>query len=326
MRKYGKIFGILLVADLLALLASLSVGATGVSLSQWWQGSLLPWQHSILFDLRLPRALAGFAVGGLLAAAGVFMQVLLRNPLAEPYVLGISGGASVAALATISAGLASVWVSGSAFLGAMLSMLLVFLLNAGKGQGQQDRLLLTGVVLAAGWGALTSLLLAIGPDQSLRGMLFWLLGDLSRAVQVLWVMPVLLAILAIGWVVGPALDLLTRGDEQAASMGVEVQRLRAICYIVASLLTACAVTLAGPIGFVGLVVPHLTRMLVGARHRILLPAALLAGGGMMMLADLLARSLIAPQQLPVGVLTAMIGVPLFLFLLRRQGSHAKSAN
>jgi len=167
-----------------------------------------------------------------------------------------------------------------------------------------------------------SFLLVIGPDQSLRGMLFWLMGDLSRPLgNAWWALPLVVLSLVAGWVMAPALDLLARGDEQAAVLGVEVHRLRAGCYVVASLLTAAAVTLAGPIGFVGLVVPHLMRLLVGARHRLLLPASLLAGGALLVVADTLARTLMAPVQLPVGVLTAFLGVPVFLYLLNLRGRH-----
>ncbi|WP_203143549.1 FecCD family ABC transporter permease [Marinobacter mangrovi] len=312
----------------LPILLALNVVLFGLALG-WGSASFNPlgvitgdapqWQTAILYDLRLPRAVAAFVVGGMLALAGVLMQVLLRNPLAEPYVLGISGGAAVAALGAITLGLQAWWVSGSAFVGSLASMLLVFLLGGGRGYGRGDRLLLTGVVIAAGWGACISLLLVLGPDQSLRGMLFWLMGDLSRPVAPWWGLPVLALALLAAWMMAPALDLLARGDDQAAVLGVEIHRLRAVCYITASFLTACAVTLAGPIGFVGLVVPHLMRQWLGAGHRRLVPASLLAGGALLMLADTFARTLIAPRQLPVGVLTAAVGVPLFLYLLRRRG-------
>ena len=167
------------------------------------------WQDTIVTQLRLPRAVAGFAVGAMLGMAGTLMQVLLRNPLAEPYVLGISGGAAAAALGSIMLGLGSLWVSSSAFAGSLLSMFLVFLL--GRSRQGSERLLLTGVVLAAGWGAPISFLLATGPDQSLRGMLFWLMGDLSRITSPWWSVPVVALALAAGWVMAPALDVLAQG-------------------------------------------------------------------------------------------------------------------
>lgn len=321
MRRSTLWLPILVALNVLIFLLALGWGSTSLNPLDVLSGDSAPWQSTILYDLRLPRAVAAFAVGGMLALAGVLMQVLLRNPLAEPYVLGISGGAAVAALAALTLGLGSWWVSGSAFMGSLASMLLVFLLGGGRGYGRGDRLLLTGVVIAAGWGAGISLLLVLGPDQSLRGMLFWLMGDLSRPVAPWWALPILLLALIAAWIMAPALDLLARGDDQAAVLGVETHRLRAACYLTASFLTACAVTLAGPIGFVGLVVPHLMRQWLGAGHRILLPASLLAGGALLMLADTFARTIIAPRQLPVGVLTAAVGVPLFLYLLRRRGGH-----
>lgn len=311
---------LLVLLNALAFAGALALGSSGFDLSGLFDAQAPEWQRTVILELRLPRALAAFAVGAMLGMAGVLMQVLLRNPLAEPYVLGISGGAAVAALLAILAGLGGFWVSGSAFLGSLLSIILVFALGQRAGVGQ-DRLLLTGVVLAAGWGALTSLLLILGPDQSLRAMLFWLMGDLGRALTPLWALPFVLLALAAGWVMAPALDVLARGDAQAAALGVEVSRLRAACYVTASLLTALAVTLAGPVGFVGLIVPHLMRLWVGARHRVLLPASLLAGGALLVFADMLARTILAPRQLPVGVLTAAIGVPLFLYLLQRRRAN-----
>lgn len=319
MRRPKTVLFWLVIINFAALAVALLSGSVWIDPVQWLFGHLPGWQLTVIQDIRLPRAVGGFSVGAMLAMAGTLMQVLLRNPLAEPYVLGISGGAAVSALATIMLGLGSLWVSSSAFLGSLVSMLLVFLLGRQpEGSPTSERLLLTGIVLAAGWGAAISFLLATGPDQSLRGMLFWLMGDLSRVANPWWSLPVVLLALAAGTVMAPALDLLARGDDQAAVLGVEVHRLRAGCYVTASLLTASAVTLAGPIGFVGLVVPHFMRLLVGARHRILLPASLLAGGALLMLADTLARTLTAPRQLPVGILTAALGVPLFLYLLRRR--------
>ena len=271
----------------------------------------------IVLQLRLPRAIAGFACGGLLALAGALMQVLLRNPLADPYVLGISGGAGVGAMLAILLGLGMAGLNGLAFLGALGAMLLVFGLAHGDGAWTQTRLLLTGVIVAAGCGAVIALMLSIAPEHKLRGMLFWLMGDLSQTGSPL----IAIGILALGLIAAlpfaRELNLLARGNDTAQTLGVDVRRLRYIVYALASLLTAVAVTSAGSIGFVGLVVPHLVRLVIGNDQRLLLPAAVLAGGALLTLADTLARTLVAPQQLPVGVLTALIGVPVFLFLLAR---------
>ena len=272
----------------------------------------------IVLQLRLPRALAGFACGGLLALAGALMQVLLRNPLADPYVLGISGGAGVGAMFAILLGLPVIGIDGLAFTGALAAMFIVFGLAHGDGSWTQTRLLLTGVIVAAGCGALVALMLAIAPDERLRGMLFWLMGDLAQAGSS-W--PPLLALavaVALTMPFARELNLLSRGMMQAQALGVAVDRLRYAIYLLASLATAASVTTAGSIGFVGLVVPHLVRLATGNDQRLLLPASVLAGGSLLVLADTLARTIIAPQQLPVGVLTALIGVPVFLFLLSRQ--------
>ena len=272
----------------------------------------------IVRQLRLPRALAGFACGGLLALAGALMQVLLRNPLADPYILGISGGAGVGALFAIMVGLPTFGIDGLAFAGALGAMFLVFGLAHGDGSWTQTRLLLTGVIVAAGCGALISLMLAIAPEDRLRGMLFWLTGDLGQAVSAWPPMLALAVALVLAMPFARELNLLARGLLQAQALGVAVNRLRYAVFLLASLATAASVTTAGSIGFIGLVVPHLVRLVTGNDQRLLLPASALAGGALLMLADTLARSLIAPQQLPVGVLTALIGVPVFLFLLSRQ--------
>ncbi len=272
----------------------------------------------VVIELRLPRAIAGFACGGLLALAGALMQVLLRNPLADPYVLGISGGAGVGAMFAILIGLPVLGIDGLAFLGALGAMFIVFGLAHGDGSWTQTRLLLTGVIVAAGCGALVALMLAIAEEHKLRGMLFWLMGDLGQSAQ-WWPAVLALAVaLTLSIPFARELNLLSRGMMQAQALGVAVGRLRYAIYLLASLATAASVTTAGSIGFVGLVVPHLVRLATGNDQRLLLPASVLAGGSLLVLADTLARTLIAPQQLPVGVLTALIGVPVFLFLLSRQ--------
>lgn len=272
----------------------------------------------IVLQLRLPRALAGFACGGLLALAGALMQVLLRNPLADPYVLGISGGAGVGAMFAILIGLPVLGIDGLAFLGALGAMFIVFGLAHGDGSWTQTRLLLTGVIVAAGCGALVALMLAIAEEHKLRGMLFWLMGDLGQSARWWPAMTILGAGLALAMPFARELNLLSRGLMQARALGVAVDRLRYVVYLLASLATAASVTTAGSIGFVGLVVPHLVRLATGNDQRLLLPASVLAGGSLLVLADTAARTIIAPQQLPVGVLTALIGVPVFLFLLSRQ--------
>lgn len=280
-------------------------------------GSASPLEHSLIIELRLPRALAAFAAGALLSLAGVLMQVLLRNPLADPYVLGVSGGSALSALVAMLLGLNSFWLTSSAFLGALLSIFLVFSFSQSQGSWSISRLLLTGIILASGWGALISFVLVIAPAEKVHGMLFWLMGDLSYDRPLLPAYLILIPGLIITLYISRPLNILLWGDLQAGSLGVDSKRLKLIIFFVSSLLTAGAITLAGSIGFVGLVVPHLVRLIAGSDHRILLPASALSGGALLIIADTLARTVLAPQQLPVGILTALIGVPLFLYLLRR---------
>jgi iron complex transport system permease protein len=319
-RRALLVLALLAVLSLVSIAVALAVGSLSVPLREVFAalGGADTAARQIVLDLRLPRALAGFACGGLLALAGALMQVLLRNPLADPYVLGISGGAGVGALLAMLLGLAGLAVPGFSFVGALAAMLLVFGLAHGDGSWTQTRLLLTGVVVAAGCGAVVALILTLAPEQKIHGMLFWLMGDLSQAVDPRPALAVLAAAVLVTLPFARELNLLARGADQARALGVAVPVLRRIVYAVASLATAVAVTTAGSIGFVGLVVPHLVRLAIGNDQRLLLPAAALAGGSLLVLADTLARTIVAPVQLPVGVLTALIGVPVFLYLLGRK--------
>jgi iron complex transport system permease protein len=270
---------------------------------------------AVVRELRLPRAMAAFAVGALLALAGTIMQVLLRNPLADPYILGLSGGAACGALAALLAGAATL-VTPGAFAGALFSTFVVFGLARGHGAWAPTRLLLTGVVVAAGWGALIMLILTVAPDAQVRGMLFWLIGDLSGAAHGGSALLALGLTLVVAMFFARDATLLARGDVTAASLGVPVRGATLALHALAAFATAIAVTVAGSVGFIGLVVPHSVRLVIGNDQRWLMPAAALAGGALLTFADTVARTLVAPAQLPVGVLTALVGVPLFLWLLR----------
>ncbi len=310
----------LAVLSALTLLTALSVGSISVPPVDLWEvfaGRADATVTTVVLDLRLPRALAAFATGGLLALAGAMMQVLLRNPLADPYILGVSGGAAVAALLGIMLGFGGFWIDVGAFVGAMAVTLLVFSLAHGPGGWTPMRLLLTGVVVAAGLGAVISLLLALGQDSSLKGMLFWLMGDFSYVEDSRFNLLVLALATVAGFLLARHLNVLARGEQQALILGVSVKPMRIGIFLLSSLLTALAVTTAGSIGFVGLLVPHLVRLAAGADHRIVVPGSALAGGILLVLADTAARTVLAPRQLPVGALTALVGVPLFLLLLRR---------
>jgi len=318
--KRSLLFFLLLGASLLAVSAGLATGSNGFEPLAVWQsltGSGDPMLRDIVTELRLPRVSAAYGTGAALALAGAMMQVLLRNPLADPYVLGTSGGAAVGAMLALLAGAGLLVVNGAALAGALFSTLLVFALAQAGNDRSPGRLLLTGVVIAAGWGALITLLLATATDSGLRSMLFWLMGDFSYAASP-WP-PLLLAAVAgaAGFMLAPALNVLATGDRQAALLGVAVRPARSALYVGSSLLTAIAVTTAGTVGFVGLVVPHLVRLAGDADHRTVMPCSVLGGGALVVIADTLARSVIAPRQLPVGAITAMVGVPLFLLMLRR---------
>ena len=271
-----------------------------------------------IFTLRIDRALDAFIVGALLSMAGALLQVLLRNPLAEPYILGISGGAGVFTLAALILGVSSSWTPLTAFAGALISTLLVFSISFSNGKWTTERLLLTGVVIAAGWSAAISFLLSLSSQQQIQGMLFWLMGDLSQASQSgtgFFVLPITFIA---SWAIARPLNLLARGEQQAAALGENIKLLRIVIFVLAAAMTATAVSMAGSIGFVGLIIPHTLRLIGLRDYRLLLPAAVLAGGSFLLLADTLARTLLAPQQIPVGVITALIGVPVFLVLLQRQ--------
>ena len=273
--------------------------------------------RDVVLKLRLPRALTAFGTGAGLALAGVMMQVLLRNPLADPYILGTSGGAAAAALIAMALGASGLLLNMWAFFGALGSTLMVFAIARSQQGWAPGRLLLTGVVVAAGWGARVSLILALSPDKNLRGMLFWLMGDFAFATDPLPVLITMAVATIIGIALARSLNVLATGEQQAALLGVAVGPMRSLLYFLSALLTAIAVTTAGTVGFVGLVVPHLVRLAPGADHRIVVPCSALAGGSLLIISDTLARTVVSPRQLPVGAITALVGVPLFLILLRR---------
>lgn len=293
-------------------------------------GAFVAWIHgdtanlpATLVGLRIDRAGAAFVTGASLALAGVMMQALLRNPLADPYILGISGGAAVGALGSMLF-FSSLWsADAGAFAGATAVSLLLYLLARGdlrSGvaiEGGSSLLLLTGVILSSGCMALVTLMLALAPEQQLRGMVFWTIGDLG-GVQSRWLPWLLLAggsMLALRLARG--MNLMSIHGEAAYTLGVPVGSLRRMLFFCCALLTASAVSGAGSIGFVGLIVPHACRFAVGPDHRLLLPTATLVGGIFLVLADTLARTVAAPQQLPVGAITALVGVPVFLLQLHR---------
>ena len=303
------------------LLAMLSLVSVVLAL---FVGSVSDADAAIIYQLRLPRVLAAFAVGGLLAMSGSLLQVLTRNPLAEPSVLGVSGGASVGALAVLMLGGAgTIWVASGAWLGAVTVMILLWILVGGF-SAHPSRLLLAGVMVATGCGAITTLMIAFASNVAMPGMIHWLMGDLDSVMSLESVGAVLgvwLSVLIIVWKLSPKIHLLQLGTDKAMTLGVDVSYMQWVMVLLSALSAAAAVSIAGSIGFVGLLVPHILRALIVKHHgpdqRLLLPASALLGGTFLVLSDMFARTVIAPSQLPVGVITALIGVPSFLWILSR---------
>lgn len=282
----------------------------------------------ILLEVRLPRLVLGFLVGGCLAAVGVTLQAMLRNPLADPYVLGVSGGAAVGASLAIVLGLSAagvVWLPLSAFAGSLLSLALLYRIAAAYGHLSVHTLLLAGVIINALFSALIMFLTSLmDPTHAFR-VLSWMLGSLA-APDDLSLSMVALYLAAGGLLLvrqARALNLLTVGEDSARSLGVDVERVKRTLLVTTALLTGAVVSVSGLIGFVGMAVPHAVRMLCGADNRLLMPACAFAGGMFLVVADTVARTILAPAELPVGVMTALVGAPFFLYLLiARKGGRA----
>jgi len=312
----------------LALLASVRWGAVGLSTAQVMQALLGEGPGTavtIVRELRLPRALQASLVGAMLAASGATFQALLRNPLADPYVLGVSSGAAMGAVAALALGgpWAQPWtLPWAAFAGAVAALLLVLALASRAPSGWDARtVVLAGVGVSAFGGAVVLLLLSFVRDvETFRAAVLWTMGSLAAAS---WTSVAVLAAyavpgLALLWAGGRALNALSLGEDTAAYLGVRVVAVQRTLAAVAALLAAAAVALSGVIGFVGLIVPHAARMLWGSEHRRLLPVAALLGATFLLLADLVARLAAAPGELPIGVVTALLGVPCFLWLVQRR--------
>jgi iron complex transport system permease protein len=312
-----KGLGVVLVLAVAVFLVALLTGSSGISWSQalaalWGAGDEST--RTVLLDVRLPRVLAGFGVGSLLALSGVLLQALFRNPLADPYVLGVSGGAAIGGLLAMMAGVAAVMVQSAAVAGALTAVATVYFLAR---SGGTPRLLLTGVVVASACGALITVLLALADTSRVRGMVFWLAGDLEWAVSPWLSAGAALLAVAVAIVVARPLNVLAAGELRARTVGLALQGWRTVLFVGCAVLTALAVVSAGTVGFVGLITPHAVRLAFRTSdHRIVAPAAALAGGMLLTAADLVARTVAAPRQLPVGAITALVGAPLFLVLLR----------
>ncbi len=313
---------VLLLAGLgLILFLSLTQGAVPLTPAELWAAALgrgLPLHQTIFWDLRLPRVLAALLVGAALGLAGALLQGMLRNGLASPFLLGISAGAGLMVVLTVGVGLVQLWVPLGAWLGAVITTFLVYLLARTGATLSVERLVLGGVAFSSLFGAVQSLLLLLSPDGQIQAALNWLIGSLNGRgwTEVRLVGPGMLVALGVGCLLARPLNLLSLGDDLATSLGVGLGRSRLLIGAVATFLAAGAVSIAGLVGFVGLIVPHGVRLLVGTDYRLVLPFSVLGGALVLSGADLLART--GPVELPVGVVTAMLGAPVFIALLQRQ--------
>jgi len=316
---------VLIVGLLLTVLIALMQGSVQLNANEVWQSLLHtgdPTHQIIIWELRLPRIIAALIVGAALGLSGALLQGMLRNGLAEPYLLGVSAGAGLVAIILITLGIWQTWVPLASWLGAVVAACVVYSLGHTPTGVSVERLILGGVAVSFLLFAIQTVFLLFAEDGQVQAALIWLTGSLNGRGwgEIIMVMPYLSVALFAGCLLGRSLNILTLGDEIAVSLGISLGRSRLYITIVATLLTAGAVSVAGLIGFVGLLIPNGVRLLVGSDYRWVLPLSALGGAWMLTFADLLAR--IGPVELPVGAVTAILGAPLFITLLHRQGKHS----
>jgi iron complex transport system permease protein len=319
------VFSVLLA---LGTLFALTSGTASIGVSKvlaWLSGAELKFSEQvILSNFRLPRVLLAILVGGSLSMCGVVFQGLLRNPLAEPFILGVSGGAAAGAVIALSIGLTGLYPrAGFAFAGALGAMVLVITMGKRSGRLESSGLILTGVIINAFFTAVIMFVISITTDQKLHAIMFWLHGDLGGAnLEQSWLLlPAVLLIGGFFFYKSRELNLINSGEQAARALGVNVDKVKLGLFVAVSLLAGLTVCLGGLIGFVGLMAPHLVRMALGNDHRLLLPASGLFGALFLLMADTVARCLISPAQLPAGVITASLGAPFFLLLYAKRGSR-----
>ncbi|WP_156408699.1 iron ABC transporter permease [Rhizobium sp. Root708] len=327
---------LLFVGAILSLLFSVTTGASDASfldvvINVTGSGDALNARDRIIiFDIRMPRAILGFLVGGSLAVSGAIMQGLFRNPLADPGLVGVSSGAGFGAVVMIVLGgsiaaplftlLGIYALPIAAFAGGLVTTMLLYRIATSNGQTSVATMLLAGIALGSLAGALTGVLIYMANDQQLRDLTFWGMGSLAGATwaKIAAAGPIILLSFAIMPFMARGLNAITLGEAAAFHMGVPVQRLKNIAIVAVAASTGASVAVSGGIGFVGIVVPHVLRMVIGPDHRFLLPASALLGGSLLIFADVLARTLVAPAELPIGIITAAVGGPFFLWILLRQ--------
>lgn len=337
-RGVAALDGALVAALILALLLGITIGTVNLPLGDVWHvighhlglrsGSLDAIDDQIIWNFRTPRVLLAAVVGGALSVAGACLQVLARNSLADPFVLGVSSGAAFGAVMAMTAGSAvfgGLGASGAAFVMSLVTLVVVFALAQRGGRVGPSRLVLAGVAVSYLATAATSFVQLYSNPLELRGTMFWILGSLASASWSDLRLPTVAMVMCTAWLLvrGRAMNLMATGDDTASAMGVDVHRFRIELLVVSSLLTASAVAVSGGIGFVGLMVPHAARFVVGPDHRRMLPVSLLGGAVFMVLVDLASRIVDRPNELPVGIFTAALGAPFFLLLLRSAGRHER---
>jgi iron complex transport system permease protein len=329
-RRFIVVSLVLLFVLLAIMLICLSFGTVRIGVAEvskvllWGLGAIdaEPGQISatIILSIRLPRILLAALVGAALSLAGSIFQALLRNPLADPYILGVSSGSAVGAVFAMLLGLSatSFGLPLASFLGAIGTVIIVFNVGRMGRRVHTNTLLLAGVIVNAFFGAVLMFLISMSRTEALHSIIFWLMGDFSfadyRALAL--VFPYILAGVFLAGLLGRRLNLVVAGEDEALQLGVDVERVKKYAYALASLVTAAAVSVCGLIGFVGLMIPHMIRLVLGSDHRLLIPAACLWGAGFLVISDTLARSILAPIELPVGVITAAFGAPFFIYLLK----------
>ena len=324
LRRMSTLIIILTVILAIAALLGVSIGSSGIDLAETLEvlsgrSSVDSASYAIIWQIRFPRVVLAAVVGATLALGGLVFQALLRNPLAEPYILGVSGGSAIGAILAMMVGLSPFpGVSLAAFAGSMITLALLLLISSGRMMVNRDSLLLAGVMTNAFCGAVIMFLISLSMSREIRHILFWLMGDLSMfSISQL---PLLLGVVpsfVIIFVLARPMNLLLMGKENAAVMGVEVKLVTNLLLVATTFMVSIAVSHSGLIGFVGLVIPHILRLLVGFDHRLLVPASILSGASFLIVCDLLARTLPIDGEMPVGIITALIGAPLFIFLLWR---------
>lgn len=333
LRKVVLISLILVFVFVMVAILSISLGTADIGLIKilrgifgWVSDPVRGWTDTdrvIIFQVRLPRIILAGIVGATLSVSGVVFQAIFRNPLADPYILGISSGSAVGAILAIisGAGLSFLSIPAASFCGALLTIMLVLGIAGTGYRFQTNTLLLAGVIVGSFFSAIIMFLVSITQDERLHSIIFWLMGDLSLSKynEIIIVTPFVIIGCLIIYLHAHPLNLIVTGEETALQLGVEVERVKRLLLITASLITGVVVSVSGVIGFVGLIVPHMMRMVFGSDHRLLLPVSGLFGLSFLVVADTIARIIIAPVELPVGVITAIFGAPFFIYLLRRKG-------